>query len=126
MRKTVRTTPKELLNLPSRLLDLLLPLYNPCLLLCGLPWYPCSSLLALTGRIFHGSSLLPSINGPPLPTLTMASRPVGGDPRDTKNPLSISNLSNNPLSISSLVSSRNSMAPSHYHGIQPQLHWPAT
>ena len=56
----------------------------------------------------------------------LPGRPVGGDPRDTKNPLSISNLSNNPLSISSLVSSRNSMAPSHYHGIQPQLHWPAT
>jgi len=78
-----------------------------------------------------GSSMVP-----PFSPASMASpsphspwpqgRPVGGDPRDTKNPLSISNLSNNPLSISSLVSSRNSMAPSHYHGIQPQLHWPAT
>ena len=42
-------------------------------------------------------------------------RPVGGDPRDTKNPLSISNLSNNPLSISSLVSSRNNMMASNHY-----------
>jgi len=51
-------------------------------------------------------------------------RPVGGDPRDTKNPLSISNLSSNPLSISSLVSSQNNIAPPpQYHNSHNQLHW---
>merc|ERR1711962_320717 len=54
-------------------------------------------------------------------------RPVGGDPRDTKNPLSISNLSSNPLSISSLVSSQNNIAPPpQYHNSHNQLHWAAS
>jgi len=84
---------------------------------------PFSPSLAGAGSMlapFSPASMASPSPHPPWPQ----GRPVGGDPRDTKNPLSISNLSNNPLSISSLVSSRNSMAPSHYHSTQ--LHWPAT
>lgn len=60
---------------------------------------------------FSPASMAPHSPHSPWPQ----GRPVGGDPRDTKNPLSISNLSNNPLSISSLVSSRNNMMASNHY-----------
>ena len=44
-------------------------------LLCRLPRHPSSPFLPLTSRwIFHGSSILSSINGLPFPALGMASR----------------------------------------------------